>query len=73
MSELRVDKIQPAADVISFTGITTFSSTGSFTIPGGTESQRPSSPVAGQVRYSSGEVPGLYAVQYYNGTSWVTV
>jgi hypothetical protein len=71
MSELRVDKIQPAADVISFTGITTFSSTGSFTIPGGTESQRPSSPVAGQVRVVSGEIG--YAMEYYNGTSWVTV
>ena len=71
MSELRVDKIQSAATAISFTGITTFSSTGSFSIPLGTEAQRPSAPVAGQVRVVQGELG--YAMEYYNGTSWVTV
>ena len=71
MSELRVDRIQPAATAISFTGITTFSSTGSFSIPFGTEEQRPSSPAAGQVRIIQGEVG--YAMEYYNGSSWVTV
>ena len=71
MSELRVDKIQPTASTISFTGITTFSSTGSFSIPFGTEEQRPSSPVAGQVRVVQSELG--YAMEYYNGTSWVKV
>jgi hypothetical protein len=71
MSEIRVNKIQPASTAISFTGITTFSSTGSFSIPLGTEAQRPSAPVAGQVRVLQGEIG--YAMEYYNGTSWVTV
>ena len=73
MSELRVDKIQAQASTINLTGITTFSGTGSLTLPGGTTAQRPSLPVAGQIRYGSGEVPGVFAIEYYNGTSWTQV
>jgi len=54
-----------------FSGITTFSSTGSVTLPVGTEAQRPSSPSVGQVRVLQGDLSS--AVEYYNGTSWVTV
>jgi hypothetical protein len=71
MSVIRVDKLQSPSGTITFTGITTFSGTGSFSIPGGTSSQRPSSPVAGQIRYVQGEVGN--AVEYYNGSSWVQV
>ena len=71
MSVIRVDKLQSPSGNITFTGITTFSGTGSFSIPGGTSSQRPSSPVAGQIRYVQGEVGN--AVEYYNGSSWVQV
>jgi hypothetical protein len=73
MSVIRVDKLQSPSGTVTFTGITTFSGTGSFSIPGGDATQRPSSPVAGQIRYSSGEISGVYAVEYYNGSSWVTV
>lgn len=71
MSVIRVDKIQSPSGTLTFTGITTFSGTGSFSIPGGDLTQRPSSPVAGQIRYIEGEVG--YAVEYYNGNSWVQV
>jgi hypothetical protein len=70
MSELRVDKIQAQATTINLTGITTFSGTGSLTLPGGTPEQRPSVPVAGQVRWVQGDV---VALEYYNGTSWTQV
>ena len=73
MSELRVDKIQAQASTINLTGITTFSGTGSLTLPGGTEAQRPSVPVAGQIRVVQGEVAGAFAIEYYNGTSWAQV
>jgi hypothetical protein len=72
MSVIRVGTIQSPSGTITLSGITTFSGTGSFSIPGGTSSQRPSSPVAGQIRYVQGEL-GSYAVEYYNGSSWVTV
>jgi len=71
MSEIRVDRIQPELSSISFTGITTFSGTNAFIIPGGTMSQRPSSLVAGQIRVIQGDIGN--AVEYYNGTSWVQV
>ena len=71
MSELRVDKIQAQATTINLTGITTFSGTGSLTLPGGTTAQRPTAPVAGQIRVIQGEVG--YAIEYYNGTSWTQV
>ena len=71
MSELRVDKIQAQASTINLTGITTFSGTGSLTLPGGTTAQRPSVPVAGQIRVIQGEIG--YAIEYYNGTSWTQV
>ena len=73
MSVIRVGTIQSPSGTITLSGITTFSGTGSFSIPGGDATQRPSSPVAGQIRYVSGEVPGAYAVEYYNGSSWVIV
>jgi hypothetical protein len=73
MSVIRVGTIQSPSGTITLSGITTFSGTGSFSIPGGDLTQRPSSPVAGQIRYSSGEISGVYAVEYYNGSSWVTV
>lgn len=73
MSEIRVNTIQPeiTGSSLTFTGITTFSSTGSLTLPGGTLEQRPSSLVAGQIRVIQGELGN--AVEYYNGTSWVQV
>ena len=71
MSVIRVGTIQSPSGTVTFTGITTFSGTGSFSIPGGDETQRPSSPVAGQIRYVSGDLTN--AVEYYNGSSWVTV
>ena len=71
MSELRVDKIQAQASTINLTGITTFSGTGSLTLPGGTTAQRPSAPVAGQIRVVQGEIGN--AIEYYNGTSWTQV
>jgi len=72
MSAIRVGTIQSPSGTITLSGITTFSGTGSFSIPGGTSSQRPSSPVAGQIRYVSGDIASG-AVEYYNGSSWVTV
>jgi hypothetical protein len=71
MSELRVDNVEKEYRNLVFSGITTFSSTGSVTLPVGTEAQRPSSPSVGQVRVLQGEIG--YAMEYYNGTSWVTV
>ena len=71
MSELRVDKIQAQASTINLTGITTFSGTGSLTLPGGTTAQRPSAPVAGQIRVIQGDLTS--AIEYYNGTSWTQV
>ena len=72
MSELRVDKIQAEVSTINLTGITTFSGTGSLTLPGGTIAQRPSAPVAGQIRVVQGDL-GTSAIEYYNGTSWTQV
>ena len=73
MSEIRVDTIQPeySGGSLTFTGITTFSGTGSLTLPGGTEAQRPSAPVAGQIRVVQGDLTN--AIEYYNGTSWTQV
>ena len=71
MSELRVDKIQAEVSTINLTGITTFSGTGSLTLPGGTIKQRPSAPVAGQIRVVQGDLTN--AIEYYNGTSWTQV
>ena len=73
MSEIRVDTIQPelTGGSLTFTGITTFSSTGSLTLPGGTTEQRPSVPVAGQIRVVQGDLTN--AIEYYNGTSWTQV
>lgn len=73
MSEIRVDKITSPSGTISLSGITTFSTTGSFTIPGGTVEQRPSTPVNGQIRYLAGEVPGSSAIEYYKNDSWIQV
>jgi hypothetical protein len=70
MSAIRVGTIQSPSGTITLSGITTFSGTGSFSIPGGDATQRPSSPVAGQIRYVQGDV-GI--VEYYNGSSWVQV
>ena len=74
MSEIRVDRIQSevTGGSLTFTGITTFSSTGSLTLPGGTEAQRPSAPVAGQIRVVQGDAY-VNAIEYYNGTSWTAV
>jgi len=71
MSEIRVDNIEKEITNLVFSGITTFSSTGSVTLPVGTQTQRPSSPSVGQVRVIQGEVGN--AMEYYNGTSWVQV
>lgn len=71
MSEIRVDNVEKEYRNLVFSGITTFSSTGSVTLPVGTEAQRPSSPSVGQVRVLQGDLSS--AVEYYNGTSWVTV
>ena len=53
MSELRVDNVEKEYRNLVFSGITTFSSTGSVTLPVGTEAQRPSSPSVGQVKSTS--------------------
>jgi hypothetical protein len=71
MSEIRVDKIQAHEGTISFTGITTFSGTGAFGLPGGNTAKRPEVPKEGQVRYINGDVKK--GLEYYNGTEWVTV
>jgi hypothetical protein len=71
MSAIRVGTIQSPSGTITLSGITTFSGTGSFSIPRGTSSQRPSSPVAGQTRVVQGSIGG--AIEYYNGSSWVQV
>lgn len=73
MSEIRVDKIQPvlSGGTINLTGITTFSSTGSLSPPGGTLEQRTSQPTAGQIRFVQGDL--INAVEYYNGTIWVQI
>lgn len=71
MSEIRVDKIESPTGTVTFLGITTFSGSGSFTIPGGTEEQRPSSPVAAEIRVIQGEIGS--AIERYDGTSWDTI
>ena len=73
MSEIRVDSIEKEYSNLVFSGITTFSTTSSVTLPVGSEAQRPTTPSVGQVRIVQGEVPGLYAMEYYNGTSWIQV
>jgi hypothetical protein len=72
MSVIRVDKLQSPSGTVTFTGITTFSGTGAFAISGGTSSQRPATPVTGQIRYVQGDAY-INAVEYYNGSSWVQV
>jgi hypothetical protein len=71
MSEIRVDKIQAHEGTISFTGITTFSGSGAFGLPGGNTAKRPEVPKEGQVRYINGDVKK--GLEYYNGTDWITV
>ncbi len=73
MSEIRVDKIEPGLNGgnLTFTGITTFSSTGSLTIPVGTVDQRPSVIIPGQIRAIQGELTTV--MEYYNGNKWVRV
>jgi hypothetical protein len=71
MSVIRVDKLQSPSGTVTFTGITTFSGTGAFAISGGASSQRPTTPVTGQIRYVQGEIGN--AVEYYNGSSWVQI
>lgn len=67
MSEIRVGKIKNPK--IEITGITTFSSTGYLTFPVGTTEQRPSSPVAGQVRFNS----TLNKLEFYDTNFWRSV
>jgi len=71
MSVIRVDKLQSPSGTVTFTGITTFSGTGAFAISGGDSSQRPATPLTGQIRYVSGDLTN--AVEYYNGSSWVQI
>jgi hypothetical protein len=71
MSEIRVDKIQAHEGTISFTGITTFSGSGAFGLPGGNTAKRPEVPKEGQVRYINGDVKK--GLEFYNGTDWITV
>jgi len=71
MSVIRVDKLQSPSGTVTFAGITTFSGTGAFAISGGDSSQRPATPVTGQIRYVSGDLTN--AVEYYNGSSWVQI
>jgi hypothetical protein len=72
MSVIRVDKLQSPSGTVTFTGITTFSGTGAFAISGGDSSQRPATPVTGQIRYVQGDNYST-ALEYYNGSSWVTI
>jgi hypothetical protein len=71
MSEIRVDRIQANEGTISFTGITTFSGSGAFGLPGGGSLKRPEVPKEGQVRYIDGDVKK--GLEFYNGTEWITV
>ena len=71
MSEIRVDSIEKEYSNLVFSGITTFSTTNSVTLPVGSEAQRPTTPSVGQVRIVQGEVAN--AMEYYNGTSWIQV
>jgi hypothetical protein len=50
-------------------GDMTLNGTGAITLPSGTTAQRPSSPVAGMIRYNTTES----ANEVYNGTSWVPI
>lgn len=45
---------------------TTISDTGSLNLPAGTTAQRPSSPVAGQIRYNT----TINDTEYYDGAAW---
>ena len=71
MSEIRVDSIEKEYSNLVFSGITTFSTTSSVTLPVGSEAQRPTTPSVGQVRIVQGEIAN--AMEYYNGTSWIQV
>ena len=44
------------------------SSTGSVNLGTGTTAQRPASPVIGDIRYNTTEL----ALEYYNGSAWIT-
>lgn len=59
------------ADIITpyQTTVTTFNSTSAVGLPIGGNVARPSSPVAGQIRYNS----DYNAVEFYNGIGWVSV
>ena len=71
MSEIRVDTIEKEHTNLVFSGITTFSTTNSVTLPVGSEAQRPTTPSKGQVRIVQGDLTN--AMEYYNGTSWIQV
>lgn len=72
MSEIRVDTIEKEHTNLVFSGITTFSTTNSVTLPVGSQAQRPSIPSKGQVRIVQGDTY-VNAMEYYNGTSWIQV
>jgi hypothetical protein len=69
MSEIRVDKIKSNNNTIVFAGITTFSGTGVFGLPGGTIGERPNLPEEGQLRYINGDLGK--SLEYYDGTDWI--
>lgn len=71
MSEIRVDNIEKEYQNLVFSGITTFSTTNSLTLPVGSEAQRPSSSSKGQVRMVQGDITN--AMEYYDGTSWIRI
>jgi len=69
MSAIRVDTIQSPSGTITLAGITTFSGTDAFSIPGGEVAQRPSGPSVGEIRYLQGDLANV--LEYYNGVTWV--
>lgn len=71
MSEIRVNRIVGSERVINFVGVTSFSGTGCFGLPGGTASERPEVPREGQVRYINGDL--RRSIEFYDGSDWVTI
>lgn len=71
MSEIRVNYIRPDENLITLAGITTFSGSDSFGLPGGSILKRPEVPKEGQVRYINGDIKK--GLEYYNGTDWITI
>ena len=80
MSTLNVNELNAPADhnfeikvddgeLLNIDGTLGLNPLSHFKLPVGTTAQRPTSPVAGQIRYNS----TLETVEGYNGTDWITL